>query len=152
MYLTSHWFTSPLLRVNRPSLFCDMAFFNIDLEHPRSNHNPMMLHNYGCGPFHIISNGVNPSIGFRYVPNLTSFWQWASPYGANVQIIMTLHNCRLRQFHRMLNGLNLTSDFEDMRSANFGLHWCRIWFRLSLMGKPICRKWATDHNAAQLQV
>ena len=36
------------------------------------------------------------------------FGPYASQYGANERIIMTLHNCRFGQFHRTLNGVNLS--------------------------------------------
>ena len=57
-----------------------------------------------------ILNGVNLSSGFRGMrsaktgPNLRQIWQvfgpWASPYGANGQRTMAVHNYRPRQFHR----------------------------------------------------
>ena len=56
-------------------------------------------------------------------PNLCQIWQifgpWASPYGANGQMTMTLHNYRPRQFHRTSNGENpVTCGYRDMGSAN----------------------------------
>ena len=58
-------------------------------------------------------------------------WQvsglWASPHGANGQIIMTLNNCRSRQVQETLNGVNSTSSFIDMRSAKFGPNLWQIW-------------------------
>ena len=51
----------------------------------------------------------------------------ASPYGANGQITMTLHNYRSRQVHETLNGVNPSSGFRDMRSAKSGPNLCQIW-------------------------
>ena len=55
-------------------------------------------------------------------PNLWQIWQvfgpWASPYGANGQITMTVHNYRPRQFHRTSNGENPSSGYRDMGSAS----------------------------------
>ena len=53
------------------------------------------------------------------------FGPWASLYGANGQITMTLHNYRSRQVHEILNGVNPSSSFRDMRSAGPNL-W-QIW-------------------------
>ena len=60
---------------------------------------------------------------FRKVwPNLCQIWQvfgpWASPYGANGQMNMTVHNYRPRQFHRTSNGENPSSGYRDMGSAS----------------------------------
>ena len=73
-------------------------------------------------------NGVNPSSGFRDMrstksgPNLWQIWQvfgpWASPYAANGQMTMTVHNYRPRQFHRTSNGENLWSGYRDMGFAS----------------------------------
>ena len=67
---------------------------------------------------------VNPSSSFRdvcsakYGPNLWQIWQvlapWASPYWANGQRTMTVHNYRPRQFHRTSNGENLSSGYRDI--------------------------------------
>ena len=88
----------------------------------------MTLHNYKSRLVHETLNGVNPSSSFRDIrsaksePNLWQIWQvfgpWASRYGANGQIIMTVHNYRHRQFHRTSNGENLSSGYRDMGSAS----------------------------------
>ena len=87
-----------------------------------------MLHNYRSRQVHKTLNGVNPSSSFRDMrsaksgPNLWQIWQvfgpWASPYGANGQITMTVHNYRPRQFHRTSNGENPSSGYRDMGSAS----------------------------------
>ena len=55
-------------------------------------------------------------------PNLWQIWQvfgpWASPHGANGQVIMTVHNYRPRQFHRTSNGENPSNGYRDMGSAS----------------------------------
>ena len=86
------------------------------------------LHNYRSRQVHETSNGVNPSSGFRDMLsaksgcNLCQIWQvfgpWASPYGANGQMTMTVHNYRPRQFHRTSNGENPSSSYRDMGSAS----------------------------------
>ena len=88
----------------------------------------MMLHNYRSRQVHKTLNGVNPSSSFRDMrsaksgPNLWEIWQvfgpWASPYGANGQMTMTVHNYRPRQFHRTSNGENPSSGYRDMGSAS----------------------------------
>ena len=50
--------------------------------------NDMALHNCGSRQFHRTLNGVNPPSGFRDM----HFDPWASPYGLNRQMPMTLHN------------------------------------------------------------
>ena len=89
----------------------------------------MTLHNYRSRQFHRTLNGVNLSSGFKFRdmcstksgPHWCQFWQvlcpWASPYGANWQMSMTLHNFRSRQFHWALNSENPSSSFRDMHSA-----------------------------------
>ena len=87
----------------------------------------MTVHNYRSRQVHETLNGVNPSSGFRDMrsaksgPNLWQIWQvfgpWASPYGANGQMSMTVHNYRPRQFHRTSNGENPSSGYRDMGSA-----------------------------------
>ena len=42
----------------------------------------------------------------------------ASPYGANGQMTMTMHNYRPRQFHRPSNGENPSSSYRDMGSTS----------------------------------
>ena len=87
----------------------------------------MMLHNYKSWQFHITSNGINSSIGFRDMastvwPKCCLIWQvfgpWASPYGANGSITITVHNFRPRQFHRTSNGENHSTGYREMGSAN----------------------------------
>ena len=88
----------------------------------------MTVHNYRSRQVHETLNGVNPSSGFRDMrsaksgPNLCQIWQifgpWASPYGANGQMTMTVHNYRPRQFHRTSNGENPSSGYRDMGSAS----------------------------------
>ena len=88
----------------------------------------MTLHNYRSRQVHETLNGVNPSSSFRDMrsaksgPNLWQIWQvfgpWASPYGANGQMTMTVHNYRHRQFHRTSNGENLSSGYWDMGSTS----------------------------------
>ena len=66
-------------------------------------------------------------------PKCCLIWQvfgpWASPYGANGQITMTLHNYRSRQVHETSNGVNPSSGFRDMRSAKSGPNLCQIGSR-----------------------
>ena len=88
----------------------------------------MTLHNYRSCQVHETLNGVNPSSGYRGMrsatsgPSLWQIWQvfgpWASPYGANGQMTMTVHNYRPRQFHRTSNGENPSSGYRDMCSAS----------------------------------
>ena len=88
----------------------------------------MTLHNYRSRQVHETLNGVNPYSSFRdmhsskFGPNLLQIWQifgpWASPYGANGQMTMTVHNYRTGQFHRTSNGENLSSGYRDMGSAS----------------------------------
>ena len=88
----------------------------------------MTLYIYRSRQVHKTLNGVNPSSSFRDMcsaksgPNLWEIWQvfgpWASPYGANGQMTMIVHNFRPRQFHRTLNGENPSSGYRDMGSAS----------------------------------
>ena len=88
----------------------------------------MTLHNYGSRQVHETLNGVNTSSSFRDMrsaksgPNLWQIWQvfgpWASPYGANGHMTMTVHTYRPRQFHRTSNGENPSSGYRDMGSAS----------------------------------
>ena len=85
------------------------------------------VHNYRFRQFHETLNGVNPSSSFRDTPsaksgpNLWQIWQhfdpWASPYGVNEKMTMTVYNYRPRQFHRTSNGENPSSGYRDMDSA-----------------------------------
>ena len=51
---------------------------------------------------------IHPAVSEIW-PKCCLIWQvfgpWASPYGANGQITMTLHNYRSRQVHETLNGV-----------------------------------------------
>ena len=88
----------------------------------------MTVDNYRSRQVHETLNGINPSSGFRDMrsaksgSNLWQIWQvfgpWASPYGANGQMSMTVHNYRPRQFHRTSNGENPSSGYRDMGSAS----------------------------------
>ena len=88
----------------------------------------MTVHNYRSRQVHETLNGVNPSSGLRDMrsaksgPNLYQIWQvfgqWASLYGANGQMTMTVHKYRPRQFHRTSNGENPSSGYRDMGSAS----------------------------------
>ena len=88
----------------------------------------MTVHNYRSRQVHETLNGINQSSGFRDMrsaksgSNLWQIWQvfgpWASPYGANGQMSMTVHNYRHRQFHRTSNGENPSSGYRDMGSAS----------------------------------
>ena len=87
----------------------------------------MTVHNYKSRQVHETLNGLNPSNNFRDMnsaksgPNLWQIWQffgpWASPYGANGQMTMTVHNYGPRQFHRTLNG-ETSSVYRDMGSTS----------------------------------
>ena len=122
----------------------------------------MTLHNYRSRQVHDTLNGVNPSSRFRDLrsaksgPNLCQILQvfgpWASPYGANGQITMTLHNYRSRQVHDTLNGVNPSSRFRDLRSAKSGPNLCQILQVFGPWASPYGGKWANDHDSAQLQV
>ena len=88
----------------------------------------MTLHNYRSRQAHETLNGVNPSSSFRDMrsaksgPNLWQIWQvfgpWASPYGANGHMTMTVYTYRPRQFDRTSNGENPSSGYRDMGSAS----------------------------------
>ena len=88
----------------------------------------MTLHNYRSRQVHETLNGVNPSSSFRDMhsaksgPNLWQIWHvfgpWASPYGANGHMTMTVHTYRPKQFHRTSNGENPSSGYRDMGSAS----------------------------------
>ena len=99
--------------------------------------------------FHRTQNGINPSSGFRDMgsaksdPSAASFDKFfgpgASPYGANGQITMTLHNYRSRQVHETLNGVNPSSSFRDMHSAKSGPNLWQIW--------QVFGPWASPYGA-----
>ena len=105
-----------------------LYFQNLTLKFQGQGQMTMTLHNYRSRKVHKTLNGVNPSSSFRDMrsaksgPNLSQIWQvfgpWASPYGANGQITMTVHNYRPREFHRTSNGENPSSGYRDMGSAS----------------------------------
>ena len=120
---TFYRLTSFSFHVNRPFHSWDTAFPKFDLENPRSRSNDLMLHK---------SIQWFQRYGFRKVwPKCCLIWhvlgQWASPYGANGQIIMTVHNYRSRQVHKTLSGVNPSSSFRDMRSAKSRPNLWQIW-------------------------
>ena len=88
----------------------------------------MTVHNYKSRQVHKTLNGLNPSCIFRDTrsaksgPNLCQIWQvfgpWASPYGSNGQMTITVHNYRPRQFHRTSNHENPSSGYRDIGSPN----------------------------------
>ena len=92
----------------------------------------MTVHNYRSRQIHETLNGVNPSSSFRDMrssksePNLCQIWRvfgpWASPYGPNGQMTMTVHNYRPRQFHRTSNGENPSKGYRDMAAARPAAH------------------------------
>ena len=69
-----------------------------------------------------IQRGSIDLLSAKSGPNLCQIWQvfgpWASPYGANRQMTMTVHNYRPRQFHRTSNGENPSSGYRDMGPAS----------------------------------
>ena len=90
----------------------------------------MTLHNYRSRQVHKTLNEVNPSRSFREMrsaesgPNLWQIWQvfgpWASPYGANGQMTMTVHNKRPKQFHRTSNGEKSVKRLQRYGFRKFG--------------------------------
>ena len=135
--VTSYRFTSPSFHVNRPFHSWDTAFSKFDLENPRSRSND---HDVAQLQVKTIPRNMKwyksiqwfQRYGFRKVwPKCCLIWEvfgpWASPYGANGQIIRTLHNYRSRQVHETLNGVNPSSSFRDMRSAKSGPNLWQIW-------------------------
>ena len=79
---------------------------------------------------------IHPGVSKIWVPqslaqvlsDLTSFWPMGKPiWGKWVKKTMTMHNCRSRQVHETLNGVNPSSGFRDMRSAKSGPNLCQIW-------------------------
>ena len=85
----------------------------------------MTLHNYKPRQVHRTLNWVNPSSSFRDMrsaksgPNLWQvFGPWASPYGTNAPITMTVHNYRPKEIHRTSNGENPSSGYRDMGSVS----------------------------------
>ena len=120
-------------------------FQNLTLKIQDQGQMTMMLHNYMSRQFHRTQNGINPSSGFRDMGSAKCCLIWqvfgpgASPYGANGQITMTLHNYRSRQVHETLNGVNPSSSFRDMRSAKSGPNLWQIW--------QVFGPWASPYGA-----
>ena len=56
---------------------------------------------------------------------------------------MTLHNYRSRQFHRTLNGVNLSSGFKfkDMPSTKSEPYWCQFWQNFGLWASRYGANW-----------
>ena len=147
---------------NRPSHSWDKAFSNFDLENPRSKSN-----DHDVAQLRVLTIPKNFKLyksiqrfqryGFcKVCPKCCLIWQvfgpWASPYGANGQITMILHNytCYIsRQVHETLNGVNPSNDFRYMRHPKSGPNLWEIWQFLA-HGPPIWDKWANDHDSAQL--
>ena len=111
LLIDSHPFYSKLISPLIPGM---QLFENLTLKIKGQGHEPMViLHNYRFRQYHRTSNGVNPSRGFRDMcstmsgPQRYLIWQvfgpQASPYGANGQITMTMHNYRSGQFHKTSN-------------------------------------------------
>ena len=126
-----------------PSIPEIQHFQNLTLKIQGQGQMTMMLHNYRSRQFHRTWNGINLSSGFRDMgsaksgPSAASFDKFlaqgpgASPYGANGQITMAVHNYRSRQVHETLNGANPSSSFRDMRSAKSGPNLWQIALSLS---------------------
>ena len=139
---------------NSPLPIPEIHYFkNLTLKIQGQGQMTMILHNYRSRRFHRTSNGINPSKGFRDMCSAKSpkcfliwqvFGQWASPYGANGQIPMVLHNYRSRQVHKTLNGVNLSSSFRDTHSTKSKLN--HLWRSFWPMGKPIWGKWVKFHR------
>ena len=109
-------------------------------------------------PWCCTTTGLDNSIELRMVqihPGVSEIWvlqslaqcclirqvfgPWASPYGANGQITMTVHNYRSRQVHETLNRVNPSSGFRDMRSEKSGPNLCQIW--------QVFGPWASPYGA-----
>ena len=67
------------------------------------------------------------------------FGLWASRYGANGQITMTMHKYRSRQFHETSNGVNPPSSYRDTHSAKCGPNLWQIW--------QVFGSWASPYGA-----
>ena len=147
--LISYRLTFLSLHVNRPSHSWDTAFSKFDLENQGSRSRD---HDVAQLQVQIIPQNFEwyksiqrfQRYGFRKVwPKCCLIWQvfgpWASPYGANGQITMTVHNYRSRQVHKTLNGVNPSSRFKDLRSAKSGPNLCQIW--------QVFGPWASPYGA-----
>ena len=86
----------------------------------------MMLDNYGFSLSNIKwGKSIQQFQRYAFRKAGPSLWQigqffgpLASPYGANGQMTMTVHNYRPRQFHRISNGENPSNVYRDMGSAS----------------------------------
>ena len=87
-------------------------FLNLTLKIQGEGEMKMMLHNYRSRQFHITSNGINTSTGFRDMASIKSgpsaasfdkFWAMGKAIWGNGQMTMTVHNYWPRQFHKTLN-------------------------------------------------
>ena len=146
MGLTFYRLTSLSFHVNRPPIPEIRLFQNLTLKIHGQGQMTMMLHNYRSRQFHRTSNGINPSSSFRDMgsaksgPSAAWFHKflaiWASPYGTNEQITMTLHNYMSRQVHKNLNGVNPSSSFRDLRSTKSGHNLWQIWQVFGLWASP----------------
>ena len=106
----------------------------------------IMLHNYRSRQFHITSNGINPSSGFRDMIFTKSgqsaapfdkFWAMGKPIWG--KFTMTVHKYKSRQVHTTLNWLYPPRSFRDLRSAKSGPNLCQIW--------QVCGPWASPYGA-----
>ena len=137
------------LHVNQPSHSWDTAFSKFDLENQgsRSKDHDVAQLQVQTIPYNFEwykSIRRFQRYGFRKVwPKCCLIWQvfgpWASPYGTNGQITMTVHNYRSRQVHETLNGVNPSSRFRDLRSAKSGPNLCQIW--------QVFGPWASPYGA-----
>ena len=125
--VTSYRFTTLLYMSIDPSIAEIIFFLNLTLKIQGQGQMTMMLHNYRSRQFHRTSNSKNQSSGLtdkattnlaQVLPHWTRFGPWASPYGANGQITMTMHKYRSRQVHKTLHRLNPSSSFRDLCSAS----------------------------------
>ena len=131
-----------------PSILEIQHFQNLTLKIQGQGQMTMMLHNYRSRQFHRTSNGINPSsvseiwvhkVWPKYCLILRVFGPWASPYGANGQITMMLHNYRSRPVHETLNRVNPSCSFRDMCSAKSGPNLWQIW--------QVFGPWASPYGA-----
>ena len=115
--IDSHPFRSMSIELSIPEI---QNFLNLTLKIQGEGEMAMMMHNYRSRQFHIISNGINPSSGFHWLPQSLAHVlpHWTS-FGANGQITMTVNNYKSRHVHKTLNGLNPPRGFRDQHSANF---------------------------------
>ena len=139
--VASYWLTSLSFHVNRPFHSWDTTLSKFDLKNPRWWWNRSRQ-------FHITSNGINRSCGFRDMAStslaqellhLTSFGPWVSPYGANGRITMTVQFYKFRQVHKWAKPIQ-----RFQRSA-FRKVWTQFVPNLTSVWS-ILVKWANDHG------